>query len=88
MMNEVICYNKEGLKVIIPNPNLNLKMVADKDVPIGILYKFINSNELPSREFRKFWEIEINKENCNGVGLSKEEFEKTYPEYKGLSVNE
>jgi len=81
-----IAYNDNGLKILIPAIDIDIKIIADKDVPSGLYYKFINESELPSRDTRNFWEMEINKDNADGIGLTKEEFEFKYPQYKDWSV--
>ena len=82
-----IAYNdNEGLKILIPVIDIDIKIIADKDVPHGILYKFVKESELPLRNTRNFWTIEINKDNADGIGLTKEEFYKKYPEYQGWAV--
>ena len=82
-----IIYNdNEGLKILIPAINVDIKIIADKDVPSGLYYKLILPSDLPSRETRNFWTMEINKDNADGIGLTKEEFYKKYPEYQGWAV--
>jgi hypothetical protein len=85
----IIIYNDtiEGLKVLhSAMTNIDLKIIAEKDVPSGIFYKLISDDELPPRDTRNFWEMEINKDNCDGVGLTAKEFYKKYPQYKNWSV--
>ena len=82
-----IAYNdNEGLKFLIPAIDINIKIIADKDVPSGLYYKFVKESELPPRNTRNFWSMEINKDNADGIGLTKEEFDKKYPEYSGWAV--
>jgi hypothetical protein len=82
-----IVYNdNEGLKVLHLAIDINIKILADKDVPSGLYYKIIQDSDLPSREFRNAWELEINESNADGIGLTKEEFEAKYPQYKGWAV--
>lgn len=82
-----IAYNdNEGLKILTPAIDVDIKIIADKDVPSGLYYKLIKESELPSRETRNFWIMEINKDNADGIGLTKEEFYKKYPEYQGWGV--
>lgn len=83
-----IAYNdNEGLKILIPAiQDIDIKIIADKDVPSGLYYKFIKESELPSRNTRNFWIMEIDKNNADGIGLTKEEFEKKYPDLKGWAV--
>jgi hypothetical protein len=84
----VIAYNDNNkLKIIYPAiQNIDIKIIADKDVPNGIMYKLIEDSELPSRDTRNFWIMEINKSNADGIGLTKEEFVKKYPQYKDWAV--
>jgi hypothetical protein len=82
-----IAYNdKDGLKILIPAINIDIHILADKDVPSGLYYKIIQDIDLPPRETRSAWEMEINQSNADGIGLTKEEFEAKYPEYKGMAV--
>ena len=84
-----IAYNdtKEGLKILIPAiQDIDIKIIADKDVPSGLYYKFVKESELPPRDTRNFWIMEINKDNADGIGLTKEEFDKKYQEYKDWAV--
>jgi len=82
-----IAYNDyEGLKILHPAIDININIIADKDVPSGLYYKIIQESDLPSRDTRNAWEFEINKSNADGIGLTKEEFDAKYPEYKGWAV--
>lgn len=83
-----IVYNdNEGLKILITSTqNIDINIIAQKDVPSGILYKLIEDSELPPRDTRNFWTMEINESNADGIGLTKEEFIKKYPEYKDWAV--
>ena len=82
-----IAYNdNEGLKIIIPAIDVDIKIIADKDVPSGLYYKLVKESDLPIRETRNFWTMDINKDNADGIGLTKEEFSKKYPEYSGWAV--
>jgi hypothetical protein len=83
---KIVYNNNEGLKVLHPAIDININIIADKDVPSGLYYKIISISDLPSRETRSAWEIEINKSNADGIGLTKEEFDAKYPEYKGWAV--
>ena len=83
-----IAYNdSECLKIITTAMiNIDIKIIADKDVPHGVLYKLVKESELPPRDTRNFWTMEINKDNSDGIGLTKEEFDKKYPQYKDWAV--
>ena len=83
----IIAYNdNEGFKIIYPAINIDFKIIADKDVPSGLYYKILSFSDLPARETRSAWEMEINQSNSDGIGLTKEEFYTKYPEYIGWSV--
>ena len=82
-----IAYNdNEGLKIITSAIDIDIKIIADKDVPHGVLYKLVKESELPPRDTRNFWTMEIKQSNADGIGLTKEEFYKKYPEYQGWAV--
>lgn len=82
-----IAYNdNEGLKILTPAIDVDIKIIADKDVPAGLYYKIISPSDLPPRETRSAWEMEINESNADGKGLTKEEFEAKYPQYVGWAV--
>lgn len=84
-----IIFNNPTLCIITPAINVDIKIIADKDVPAGILYKIINESELPTdRSTRNFWEYKINESNADGKGLTKEEFDIKYPEHKYMGVIE
>ena len=89
-MIKCIAYTRQdgGVSVIHPTQEYQDKivMIADKDVPKGLYYKIINTSDLPARETRSAWEISLNASNSDGIGLTKEEFEIKYPEYKGWAV--
>jgi len=81
----IIYIDNEGIKIISPNQNYKIEMIADKDVPIGLFYKIYDVSQLPT-EPKETWELEINQSNADGIGLTQEEFDIKYPEYKGWSV--
>ena len=81
-----ILYNDNGLKILTSAIDIDINMIAQKDVPSGILYKLIDESDLPSRDTRSAWELDINESNADGIGLTKEEFDSKYPEYKGWAV--
>lgn len=82
-----ILYNdSEGLKILTPAIDIDPVILGEKDVPSGLYYKLIKESDLPPRETRNFWTMEINKDNADGIGLTKEEFYKKYPEYQGWAV--
>jgi hypothetical protein len=67
-------------------PEIDIHVIAEKDVPSGLLYKLVDESELPSLETFYAWEMEINESNADGIGLTKEQFEVKYPEYKDWYV--
>lgn len=85
-----IAYKRQdgGVSVIYPSPEYmdKIKMIADKDTPSGLYYKILNTIDLPPRETRSAWELNLDASNSDGIGLTKEEFETKYPEYKGMAV--
>jgi len=89
-MNKFIAYTRQdgGVSVIYPTPEYidRIEMIADKDTPSGLYYKILNTSELPPRETRSAWELNLNVSNADGIGLTKEEFEIKYPEHKGMAV--
>jgi hypothetical protein len=56
-MTQVIAYQRpDGVSIIIPTGEVPLEVVLEKDVPVGVNYKVIDSSELPSdRAFRNAW---------------------------------
>ena len=82
-----IAYNDNGLKILAPAIDVDIKILADKDVPAGLFYKIIKLSDIPEdRSTRPFWIMEINESNADGIGLTKEEFTKKYPQYKDWAV--
>jgi len=82
-----IAYNdNEGLKILSPAIDVDINIIAQKDVPAGLLYKIISPSDLPPRETRSAWEMEINESNADGKGLTKEEFYAKYPQHVGWAV--
>ena len=46
-----IAYNdNEGLKILTPAIDIDIRIIADKDVPAGLYYKLISPSDLPPRE--------------------------------------
>lgn len=77
-----------GVSVVHPVPEFmdQIEILADKDVPAGLLYKIIDTSDLPPRETRSAWQSDLNESNADGKGLTKAEFETKYPEYKGMAI--
>lgn len=89
-MNKCIAYAnlENGVSVIYPSLEFQekVKMIADKDTPSGTYYKILNTSDLPQRETRNAWELNLDASNSDGIGLTREEFEAKYPEFKGMAV--
>jgi hypothetical protein len=85
-----IAYTRQdgGVSVVHPAPEFldKIEILADKDVPAGLLYKILNVSDLPSRETRSAWQLDLTESNADGKGLTKEEFDAKYPELKGWAV--
>jgi len=85
-----IVYTRQNgeVSVVYPAPEYQdqIQMIADKDVPSGIYYVIMDESKLPPRETREAWELILNADNSNGIGLAKEEFEIKYPKYKGMAI--
>lgn len=76
-----------GISIIYPTSDFQdkIEMIADKDTPSGLYYKIYNISDLP-KEPQETWELNLNANNSDGIGLTKEEFEVKYPQYKGMAV--
>jgi hypothetical protein len=76
-----------GVSVVHPTPEFVdiISIIADKDVPSGLYYKIYNVSDLPT-EPQETWQLDLNESNADGKGLTKEEFDVKYPEYKGWAV--
>lgn len=84
-----IIYNdNEGLKILIPAIKIDPIIIGEKDVPAGLFFMIVDADQLPKdRSNRNAWECDINESNAHGIGLTKEEFDKKYPQIKNMSVN-
>jgi len=78
-MNQRIIYEKPEGGVVILNPTpeclatRTIEEIAAKDVPAGVPYKIINSEDIPAdRTFRNAWEADIAEPD--GVGAESNEF--------------
>jgi hypothetical protein len=74
-MNQRIIYqnNEGGVSVIIPAPDcgISTEEIARKDVPAGVAYKIVSTDDIPSdRTFRDAWEADMS--NPDGVGIGAE----------------
>jgi hypothetical protein len=83
-----VLYNdNEGLKILIPATEIDPIIIAEKDVPAGLLFKIVEDSEIPTdRTYRSAWEYKITKASADGKGLTKEEFYTKYPELAGWAV--
>jgi hypothetical protein len=80
---KVVIYNQNEIKIISPIIDVDINIIADKDVPAGIPYIIVDSLSLPN-EPQESWEVDFS--NPNGIGLTPEQFEDKYPQYKGWVV--
>lgn len=57
---KIIFTNAEGgVAILVPTGELPIEVVARKDVPQGVPYKFINAADVPTdRTFRNAWVAE------------------------------
>ena len=86
---KVAIYNNPDLKVTASAmPDIDIQIIAEKDVPVGIPFLLVDESSLPTNIPFEAWQCEINELNCDGVGLSKDEFYKKYPNLIGWAVNE
>lgn len=70
-VNQRIIYptSEGGVAVLIPTGELPVEEVARKDVPPGVPYKFITTDELPpDRDFRNAWEADFSEPDGHGIG--------------------
>lgn len=72
MTQRIIYQNDEGgVSIIIPslNSGLSIEELARKDVPAGVAYKIVNTDDIPSdRTFRGAWEADITEPDGYGIG--------------------
>jgi hypothetical protein len=67
-MKRIIYPNETGISVLTPTGELSLEETALKDVPSGVKYKIIDSEDLPpDRDFRNAWEFDFSTD-FDGVG--------------------
>ena len=70
-MNTRILFPNEsnGIAVIIPTGELPVEDVAQKDVPAGIPYLIVTTDDVPSdRTFRNAWEADFSNPDGYGIG--------------------
>lgn len=80
-MNVIIFRNNDSsVGLIIPTEKAleqySIYQIADKDVPVGLKYKVIDSGILPDPTFRDAWTLPENF-SYDGVGNKSNEFEIT-----------
>ena len=79
-MKRIIYKNVDGsVSVIVPSADVlkqhTVTQVAAKDVPAGLAYKIVDSEDIPNdRTFRHAWEIE-ESELTDGVGNTSNKWE-------------
>ena len=66
----IIYSNTDGtVAVIIPTGELPIEAVAAKDVPAGVPYLFVTTDDVPSdRTFRGAWEADFTTPDGYGLG--------------------
>jgi hypothetical protein len=58
-----------GIAVVIPTGELPVQEIARKDVPAGIPYRIVTTDDLPSdRDFRAAWEADFSEADGYGIG--------------------
>ena len=58
-----------GVSVVIPTGELSIEQVAKKDVPAGVPYLFVTTDDVPSdRTFRGAWEADFSNPDGHGLG--------------------
>jgi hypothetical protein len=70
-MSLLILYPVEtGIAVVTPNEacGLTVEEIAEKDVPAGVPYVFMQSEDLPDPTFRVAWECDFSSPDGIGVG--------------------
>lgn len=70
-MKRIIYQNGTGISIIIPaDCGLTIEQIAFKDVPQGVPYKIINTDEIPTdRTYRAAWEYDFSLPDGHG-GMS------------------
>lgn len=71
-----------NLHIMTPAIDIDIRIIADKDVPAGLPY-IIYDGELPT-EPQETWEVDLS--NPDGYGLTPEEFYTKYPDLKDWAV--
>lgn len=71
MAEQLIIYpdGSGGVCVVVPSGVLTIAEVAQKDVPVGVPYKFVTRDEIPlDRTFRGAWEADFSSPDGHGIG--------------------
>jgi hypothetical protein len=69
-MKKVIHPNEfGGVTLIAPSDGWDVEVVARKDVPAGVPYKIVNSEDLPQdHQFFNAWEADFSNPDGYGIG--------------------
>jgi len=69
-MKQIIYPNEfGGVALITPAEGWDVKVVARKDVPNGLPYKIVNSEDLPQdHDFFNAWEYDFSNPDGYGIG--------------------
>jgi hypothetical protein len=69
-MKQIIYPNNNGsVTLIVPAEGWNVEVVARKDVPAGVPYKIVDSEDLPQdHTFFNAWEADFSSPDGHGIG--------------------
>ena len=68
-MARIIFPNRGGVAIIIPTGSLPVSDVARKDVPVGVPYRIVNDEDIPSdRSERDLWTADFTNPDGYGIG--------------------
>lgn len=69
-MDHRIIYPQETcVAILVPTGELPIEEVALKDVPVGVPYRIVDVNEIPTdRTFRDAWEADFSIPDGYGIG--------------------
>lgn len=69
-MNQRIIYpNGDGISIVIPTGELPVDEVAQKDVPAGVPYLWVDASAIPEdRTFRNAWQADFSNPDGYGIG--------------------
>jgi len=57
-----------GVTLVSPAQGWDVEVVARKDVPAGVPYKFVESDDLPDFTFFNAWEADFSNPDGYGIG--------------------